>query len=195
MTPASLDTTLLALADPSRRGVIDLLRRKPRRAGELAEELGLTAPAMSRHLRVLRSSGLVERAFDDDDARANVYRLRPEKLMQLRSWLDDIERFRQRTGRYPIAIQSLVPDYHPDVIGIERYRYEPSGESFNLYFEMPSADLATSLIVMYNPRGEQDFSSHAFDLLQLSPEDIRRQRGYFASETLPQRGWKMFLFD
>jgi hypothetical protein len=109
--------------------------------------------------------------------------------------LDDIERFRQRTGRYPSAIQSLVPDYHPDVIGIERYRYEPSGEAFNLYFEAPSTDLATRLIVMYNPRGEQDFSSHAFDLLQLSPEEIRRQRGYFASETLPQPGWKVFLFD
>ena len=89
----ALDSTLTALADPSRRGVIDLLRRKPRRAGELADELGLTAPAMSRHLRVLRDSGLVERAFDDDDARAKVYRLRPEKLMQLRTWLDEVERF------------------------------------------------------------------------------------------------------
>jgi DNA-binding transcriptional ArsR family regulator len=90
---AALDATIIALADPSRRGAIDLLRRKPRRAGELAEELGLTAPAMSRHLRVLRTSGLVERTFDADDARATVYRLRPEKLVQLRSWLEDIERF------------------------------------------------------------------------------------------------------
>lgn len=93
MTSAALDTTLVALADPSRRGVIELLREKPRRAGELADELGLTAPAMSRHLRVLRTSGLVERAFDDEDARANIYRLRPEKLMALRSWLDEIDRF------------------------------------------------------------------------------------------------------
>ena len=48
---------------------------------------------------------------------------------------------------------------------------------------------------MYNPRGEQDFSSHAFDLLQLSPGDIRRQRGYFRSEPLAQANWKRFLFD
>lgn len=89
----ALDATLVALADPSRRGVIDLLRKKPRRAGELADELGLTAPAMSRHLRVLRTTGLVERAFDADDARANIYRLRPEKFMQLRSWLDEVDRF------------------------------------------------------------------------------------------------------
>lgn len=93
LTNAALDSTLVALADPSRRGAIDLLRKKPRRAGELAEELGLSAPAMSRHLRVLRSSGLVERAFDADDARGTIYRLRPEKLMQLRHWLDEIERF------------------------------------------------------------------------------------------------------
>jgi hypothetical protein len=109
--------------------------------------------------------------------------------------ISDIERFRQRTGAYPVAISSLWPDYHPGIIGIERYRYEPSGEAYNLYFEHPSTDLATREIVMYNPRGEQDISSHAFDLLQFSPEEIRRQRGYFASYDLPQARWRRFLFD
>jgi DNA-binding transcriptional ArsR family regulator len=89
----TVDATFVALADPARRGAIDLLRKRPRRAGELADELGLSAPAMSRHLRVLRDTGLVERAFDDDDARANIYRLRPEKFMQLRTWLDEVDRF------------------------------------------------------------------------------------------------------
>jgi DNA-binding transcriptional ArsR family regulator len=89
----SLDATLLALADPNRRGVIDLLRRGPRRAGELADELGLSPPAMSRHLRVLRTHGLIEPALDKADARAKVYHLRPEKFAQLRAWLDDVERF------------------------------------------------------------------------------------------------------
>jgi DNA-binding transcriptional ArsR family regulator len=91
--PAAVDPTFVALADPSRRGVIDLLRKKPRRAGELADELGLSPPAMSRHLRVLRTSGLIERAFDESDARANIYRLRPEKFTQLRAWLDEVETF------------------------------------------------------------------------------------------------------
>ncbi|HRD45885.1 MAG TPA: ArsR family transcriptional regulator, partial [Caulobacter sp.] len=45
---ASLDDTLAALADPHRRHVVELLRERPRRAGELAEAAGLTAPAMSR---------------------------------------------------------------------------------------------------------------------------------------------------
>ena len=107
----------------------------------------------------------------------------------------DIERFRERTGAYPVAVNSLWPDYHPGVIGIDRYRYEPSGEAYNLYFEHPSTDLAAREIVMYNPRGEQDFSSHAFDLLQLSPEQIRQQRGYFASQELTQAKWRRFLFD
>jgi hypothetical protein len=109
--------------------------------------------------------------------------------------ISDIERFRERTGAYPAALNSLWPDYHPGSIGIERYRYEPSGASYNLYFEHPSTNPAVREIVIYNPRGEQDFSSHAVDLLQLSPEDTRRQRGYFRSYDLPQARWKRFLFD
>ena len=107
----------------------------------------------------------------------------------------DIERFRERTAAYPVAVNSLWPDYHPGVIGIERYRYESNGEAYNLYFENPSSDFATREIVMYNPRGEADFSSHAFDLLQLSPEQIRQQRGYFAFQALAQANWRRFLFD
>src|SRR2546430_1123168 len=53
-----LDETLSALSDPTRRQVVDLLRDGPRRAGELARLTHSTAPAMSRHLRVLRRTGL-----------------------------------------------------------------------------------------------------------------------------------------
>jgi DNA-binding transcriptional ArsR family regulator len=88
-----VDATLAALADPTRRGVIDLLRRQPRRAGDLADELGMTRPAMSRHLRVLRTTGLIEPANDDTDLRARVYRLRPEPFAALRTWLEEVERF------------------------------------------------------------------------------------------------------
>ena len=109
--------------------------------------------------------------------------------------LADIERFHERTGAYPMSLDALASDYDPGVIGIERYGYEPSGGAFNLYFKSPSTDFATEEIVMYNPRGEQDFSSHDADLLQLPVEDIRRQRGYFASHDLAERGWKRFLFD
>ena len=53
VAPRSIDKTLLALADPTRRGVIDLLRTGPRRAGELADALDMAKPAMTRHLRLL----------------------------------------------------------------------------------------------------------------------------------------------
>jgi len=90
---APLDSTFGALADPARRGAVDLLRKRPRRAGELAEALGISAPAMSRHLRLLRTAGLVERDFDSEDARATVYKLRPERFAELRVWLEQVERF------------------------------------------------------------------------------------------------------
>lgn len=89
----NVDATLQALADPARRGVVDLLRRKPRRASDLADELGLARPAMSKHLKVLRASGMIEPVSDDADARAKIYRLRPEPFSGLRAWLEDVERF------------------------------------------------------------------------------------------------------
>ena len=54
-----LDTTLVALADPNRRRVIELLRAEPARASAIADHIGMTPAATSRHLRVLRASGLV----------------------------------------------------------------------------------------------------------------------------------------
>ena len=87
----ALDRTLAALADPHRRRTVDLLRERPRRAGELAESLGLTPPAMSRHLRALRQSGLVEESHPAFDARVRVYRLRPEPMAQLKAWLEAAE--------------------------------------------------------------------------------------------------------
>ena len=87
----ALDRTLAALADPHRRRTVDLLRERPRRAGELAESLGLTPPAMSRHLRALRQSGLVEESHPEFDARVRVYRLRPEPMAQLKAWLEAAE--------------------------------------------------------------------------------------------------------
>ncbi len=86
-----LDATLQALSDPARRRVIELLRRHPERASAMADALGLSRPAMSKHLKVLRASGLVESVFDDADARARVYRLRPEPFTQLHAWLQDVE--------------------------------------------------------------------------------------------------------
>jgi DNA-binding transcriptional ArsR family regulator len=89
---AQLDRTLAALADPHRRKAVDLLARGPRPAGELARELGLTPPAMSRHLRALRESGLVAETHPEFDARVRIYALRPEPMTHLLRWLEESER-------------------------------------------------------------------------------------------------------
>jgi DNA-binding transcriptional ArsR family regulator len=88
----SLDATFAALADGTRRGVIDLLRKGPRRASDLADALGASKPAMSRHLRVLRDSGLVETS-SKDDGRERIYTLRPAQFVRLREWVEDVESF------------------------------------------------------------------------------------------------------
>jgi DNA-binding transcriptional ArsR family regulator len=89
---AALDQTLAALADPYRRRAVDLLAERPRAAGELARELEISAPAMSRHLRTLRASGLVEESHPEFDARVRIYALRPEPMVHLLRWLEESER-------------------------------------------------------------------------------------------------------
>ncbi|MEM1417099.1 MAG: metalloregulator ArsR/SmtB family transcription factor [Myxococcota bacterium] len=86
-----LDLTLSALADPTRRRVVELLREAPRRPAELATALGASRPAMSKHLRVLRNGGLVSESTLPEDARVRVYRLEPAPFEELGAWLDAIE--------------------------------------------------------------------------------------------------------
>jgi DNA-binding transcriptional ArsR family regulator len=80
-----MDSVLQALADPSRRTVLEILRDHPATAGELADALPIARPGVSRHLRVLREAGLVEvRA----EAQRRIYTLRPEALVEVDEWLD-----------------------------------------------------------------------------------------------------------
>ena len=93
MSTPNLDETLLALADPTRRRVVDLLRKKPQRAGDLAAALEVSPPRLSRHLRILRKSGLIEDSGVDHDARVSLYRLKPEPFETLKDWLQEVESF------------------------------------------------------------------------------------------------------
>jgi DNA-binding transcriptional ArsR family regulator len=112
----TIDRTLAALADPTRRQVVDLLRERPRRAGELATGCSTSAPAMSRHLRVLRASGLVEVEAEqpEQDARLRVYRLRPEPFVTLQAWLDHVQSFwNQQLGAFKAYTESARKGDHP----------------------------------------------------------------------------------
>src|SRR6185437_14948923 len=100
---ASLDRTIAALADPYRRRVVDLLRERPHRAGELALVMKIAFPLMSRHLKTLRESGLVEEDRDDFDSRVRIYRLRPEPMVELQQWLKETEAL---WGRQLLALRT-----------------------------------------------------------------------------------------
>jgi DNA-binding transcriptional ArsR family regulator len=75
---------LQVLAEPRRLAILDLLREGERPVGELVDRLGVSQPAVSKHLRVLKDAGLVDvRA----DAQRRLYRIRPEPLAELDDWL------------------------------------------------------------------------------------------------------------
>ncbi|WP_424534891.1 ArsR/SmtB family transcription factor [Sphaerisporangium viridialbum] len=82
-------TAFTVLAEPHRRRILDLLLERPRAVGELVEELGLTQPGTSKHLKVLREAGLVRMR---PDAQRRVYELRPEPLAEVHEWLEPYRR-------------------------------------------------------------------------------------------------------
>ena len=79
-----MDAVLHALADESRRTVLEILRDHPASAGELAEALPIARPGVSRHLRVLREAGLVDVR---QEAQRRIYSLRPDALAEVDEWL------------------------------------------------------------------------------------------------------------
>jgi DNA-binding transcriptional ArsR family regulator len=83
-------TAFEALAEPTRRRILDLLCEREHSVGDLVERLGLPQPGISRHLRVLREAGLVRVR---QDAQRRLYRVRPEPLAELDAWLAPYRRF------------------------------------------------------------------------------------------------------
>jgi DNA-binding transcriptional ArsR family regulator len=79
-----MDTALQALADPTRRRVVDVLRRGEHSAGDIERAVGVTQPTASKHLRTLREAGLVAMR---KDAQRRLYRLNPAPLAELDAWL------------------------------------------------------------------------------------------------------------
>lgn len=82
--------TFRAIADPTRRAILDELRGGERAAGELGQRFPISQPALSQHLRVLRSVGLV---VPRKEGRQRVYRLEAGPLLEVQRWLAHYERF------------------------------------------------------------------------------------------------------
>jgi DNA-binding transcriptional ArsR family regulator len=79
-----------AIADPTRRGLLDLLREGQYPALKLAERFKLTQPAISQHLKVLRQAGLVR---EHREGRLRIYELEARPLMAVRDWMNHYEQF------------------------------------------------------------------------------------------------------
>lgn len=86
-------TPLEALADPTRRRIVELLARRDRTAGEIVEEFDVSAPAISQHLNVLREAGLVSTRAE---GRSRIQTLNPDGLDQIEAWLSKTRNFWSR---------------------------------------------------------------------------------------------------
>ena len=90
--PQRTEATFHALSDPTRRAVLDLLRRGSQPAGQIAEAFPVSRPAISKHLRLLRRAHLVR---EHREGRNRVYELNPEPLRAVDSWIEQYRVFWQ----------------------------------------------------------------------------------------------------
>src|SRR5690349_16642970 len=88
--PENQEATFSALADPTRRAVLDLLRRGSQPAGEIARAFPVSRPAISKHLRLLRRAHLVR---EHREGRNRVYELNPEPLQAVDTWIEQYRQF------------------------------------------------------------------------------------------------------
>ncbi len=104
-----MEAALRALADGSRRTLLETLAGGPATAGELAAMLPIARPGVSRHLRVLREAGLVEVR---QEAQRRVYGLRPQPLAEVDEWL----------GQYRALWKQRLAGLHTEVVRGKRER-------------------------------------------------------------------------
>jgi len=84
-----METAFAIIAEPNRRAILSLLVSSQRSVGEIERQLGMTQPAVSKHLRVLREGGFVESTVD---AQRRLYRVRAESLQEVDAWLAPFRR-------------------------------------------------------------------------------------------------------
>jgi DNA-binding transcriptional ArsR family regulator len=123
-----MEAVLRALADESRRTMLETLTRGPATAGELAAMLPIARPGVSRHLRVLREAGLVEVR---QEAQRRVYSLRPQPLAEVDEWL----------GRYRALWEQRLDALHTE---IARGKHERLGAPDDQHRTHPGQNPATA---------------------------------------------------
>jgi hypothetical protein len=108
--------------------------------------------------------------------------------------IDAVERHRAERNAYPVSLLSVWRDYPTGVIGIDRFHYEPKGNAYNLVFENPAVSIGTRELVVY-PLDQQSATAHLMDILEYTPEHLKRTRGHYAVRQAAQPHWKYFWFD
>jgi hypothetical protein len=116
-------------------------------------------------------------------------------------FINAIEAYQDRHGRYPLSLAASLSDYDPPIIGVERYHYEPSGRAYNVFFEQFTFPIGMREYVMYNPLDEHSLMVHDQDLLEATPAQIDAEREFHvvhhAHDVPPpaRAHWKFFWFD
>jgi len=85
-----METAFAIIAEPNRRAILSLLASSEQSVSEIEDQLEMSQPSVSKHLRVLREAGFVEARVD---AQRRVYRIRPEPLEEVDAWLEPFRRF------------------------------------------------------------------------------------------------------
>jgi DNA-binding transcriptional ArsR family regulator len=99
-----------AIADPSRRRIIELLAAQRRSVHDVAREFDMSRPAVSKHLRVLKDAGVV---VDDVIGRERLYRLQPDRLDEVTEWITTYQRFwRERLAGLGRVTRRLAHERH-----------------------------------------------------------------------------------
>ena len=99
------------LGDPTRRAIFELLARRPCSVGELAEQLPISRPAVSQHLRVLKGGGLV---VSRSEGTRRVYRIDPDGVSALRAYLDDV--WGRALGAFQVAAEAAASDLEQEQV-------------------------------------------------------------------------------
>lgn len=97
------EAALDAFGDPTRRAIVELLAHGPSSVRGIADQLPVSRPAVSRHLRLLKDAGIVS---DEADGTRRIYRLRPEGVAALRAYFDQL--WAEATARFQLVVENTA---------------------------------------------------------------------------------------
>lgn len=123
---------------------------------------------------------------------------RDQAIANSKEYISDIEAYRAQYGNYPTSLLAMWKDYDPNVVGVEKFHYSPGENAYNLFFEQPRLffdNVGTREWVVYNPVDEHQMVSHTAWFLQLSPDELESNQGWYAVHDTTHPHWKYFWFD